>query len=88
MNIHGCYKVKIQDAPKQELSDTAEAYHSALRFFVDTCLKEWDSISLIHADPVTQNGLSDNTVRVLAIEALTHRTMQELKKGLLQQMFC
>ena len=74
MKIHSCYKVKIQDAPKHELSATTEAYQSALRFFVDACLKEWDSISSIHADPVTQNGLSDNTVRVLAIEALTHRT--------------
>lgn len=74
MNIYSCYKVKIQDAPKQELSDTAEAYQSALRFFLDVCLKEWESISAIHADPVTQKGLSDNTVRQQAIEALTHRT--------------
>ena len=74
MNIHSCYKVKIQDAPKQELSDTAEAYQSALCFFLDVCLKEWNSISAIYADSETQKGLSDNTVRVLTIEVLTHRT--------------
>lgn len=55
MNIYSCYKIKIQDAPKQELSDTAEAYQSALRFFLDVCLMEWESISAIHADPVMHN---------------------------------
>lgn len=74
MKIYSCYKVKIQDAPKHELMATAEAYQSALRFFVDVCLKEWDSISSIHADPVTQKGLSDNTIRKQYVEALTHRT--------------
>ena len=74
MKIYSCYKVKIQDAPKHELTATAEAYQSALRFFVDVCLKKWDSISSIHADPVTQKGLSDNTIRKQYVEALTHQT--------------
>ena len=74
MKIHSCYKVKIQDAPKHELMATAEAYQSALRFFLDVCLKEWNGISSIHADPVTQKGLSDNTIRKQYVEALTHRT--------------
>ena len=74
MKIYSCYKVKIQDAPKHELTATAEAYQSALRFFVDVCLKKWDSIFSIHADPITQKGLSDNTIRKQYVEALTHQT--------------
>lgn len=78
MKINSCYKVKIQDAPKHELEATAEMYQAALRFFLDVCLREWDTISSVYADTVTQKGLSDNTVRVRLLEALTHRTKSNL----------
>lgn len=74
MKIHSCYKIKILDAPKRELEDTAGLYQSALRFYLDVCLKEWDAISAVHANPVTQKGLSDNAVRQQLVEKLTHRT--------------
>ena len=74
MKINSCYKVKIQDAPKHELEATSEMYQSALRFFLNVCLQDWDTISSIYADPVTQKGLSDNTIRQQIMEALTHRT--------------
>ena len=46
MDILSMYSVKIKEY-RHIFKESLQIYHSAVDFFIDVCLKEWDSFSSI-----------------------------------------
>lgn len=63
MYIYSSYSVKIKHY-NHIFKETIKIYRTAVDYFIDVCLKEWDSLSLIHGNQFKMNR----------VEHICHRT--------------
>lgn len=61
MDIISTYSVKIKDY-NYIFKESVEQYRSAVKFFVDVCLREWNELSLINSNQYQQSYVEGKTI--------------------------
>ena len=61
MDIVSTYSIKIKDY-NHIFKESIEQYRSAVKFFVDVCLREWDKLSLINSNQYRQSYVESKTI--------------------------
>ena len=61
MDIVSTYSVKIKDY-NHVFKESIEQYRSAVKFFVDVCLKEWNELSLVNSNQYQQSYVESKTI--------------------------
>lgn len=61
MDIVSTYSIKIKDY-NHIFKESIEQYRSAVKFFVDVCLREWNELSLINSNQYQQSYVESKTI--------------------------